>query len=47
MSVAPDDAMTLLDVKNLSVSFDTRSGPFRAVDGLDLHIAPFVPVCTS
>jgi len=32
--------MTLLDVKNLSVSFDTRSGPFRAVDGLDLHIAP-------
>jgi dipeptide transport system ATP-binding protein len=32
--------MTLLDVRNLSVTFDTRSGPFLAVEGLDLSIAP-------
>ncbi len=32
--------MTLLDIKNLSVSFDTRSGPFRAVEGLDLAMQP-------
>jgi dipeptide transport system ATP-binding protein len=32
--------MTLLDVRNLSVSFETRSGPFRAVEGLDLTVEP-------
>ncbi|HTJ57950.1 MAG TPA: ABC transporter ATP-binding protein [Devosiaceae bacterium] len=32
--------MPLLDIKNLSVTFDTRSGPFRAVDGIDLSIEP-------
>jgi dipeptide transport system ATP-binding protein len=32
--------MTLLDIRNLSVTFDTRSGPFRAVEGLDLTVAP-------
>ena len=32
--------MTLLDIRNLSVTFDTRSGPFRAVDGLDLTVEP-------
>jgi len=28
----------LLDIKNLTVSFDTASGPFRAVDGVDLSV---------
>jgi dipeptide transport system ATP-binding protein len=32
--------MPLLEIKNLSVTFDTRSGPFRAVDGLDLTVEP-------
>ncbi len=30
--------MALLDISNLSVTFDTASGPFRAVDGVDLSI---------
>ena len=32
--------MTLLDIRNLSVTFETRTGPFRAVEGLDLSVAP-------
>ncbi|MGN6102191.1 MAG: ABC transporter ATP-binding protein [Devosia sp.] len=32
--------MPLLDIKNLSVSFETRAGTFRAVDGLDLTVDP-------
>jgi len=32
--------MTLLDVRNLSVTFETRSGAFRAVDGVDLTVEP-------
>lgn len=30
--------MALLEINNLSVDFKSRSGPFRAVDGLDLSI---------
>ena len=30
----------LLDIKGLSVSFATRGGAFRAVDGVDLQVAP-------
>ncbi|WP_374561980.1 ABC transporter ATP-binding protein [Ideonella sp.] len=30
----------LLDIKGLTVSFATRGGAFRAVDGVDLHVAP-------
>jgi dipeptide transport system ATP-binding protein len=30
--------MTLLDVRNLRVSFETRGGPFMAVDGIDLAV---------
>ena len=30
--------MTLLDIRNLRVSFETRAGAFRAVDGLDLTV---------
>jgi dipeptide transport system ATP-binding protein len=30
--------MALLEIRNLSVEFRTKSGPFRAVDGLDLSI---------
>ena len=30
--------MTLLDIRNLSVSFATRSGRFTAVDGIDLSV---------
>ena len=30
--------MALLDIRNLSVSFATRSGPFKAVDGIDLSV---------
>ena len=30
--------MALLDIRNLSVSFDTRSGPFLAVNGVDLSV---------
>ena len=31
--------MTLLDIRNLSVSFATRSGAFKAVDGVDISVA--------
>ena len=30
----------LLEIRNLSVSFDTSTGPFRAVKGLDLTVHP-------
>ncbi|WP_182085445.1 ABC transporter ATP-binding protein [Aureimonas sp. ME7] len=30
--------MSLLEIRNLTVSFDTSSGPFKAVDGIDLHV---------
>jgi dipeptide transport system ATP-binding protein len=30
--------MALLEIRNLSVDFRTRAGPFRAVDGIDLTI---------
>ncbi|WP_082666117.1 ABC transporter ATP-binding protein [Aureimonas sp. AU4] len=30
--------MALLTIRNLTVAFDTASGPFKAVDGLDLHV---------
>jgi dipeptide transport system ATP-binding protein len=30
----------LLDIKGLTVSFATRNGAFRAVDGVDLQVAP-------
>ncbi|MDY8110392.1 ABC transporter ATP-binding protein [Fulvimarina sp. 2208YS6-2-32] len=30
--------MTLLTIRNLSVTFDTASGPFKAVDGFDLVV---------
>lgn len=29
----------LLEIRNLSVSFDTAKGPFKAVDGIDLAVA--------
>ena len=32
--------MALLEIKNLTVSFDTSSGPFMAVKGIDLAIEP-------
>ena len=32
--------MSLLEVRNLRVTFDTERGPMPAVDGLDLDIAP-------
>jgi oligopeptide/dipeptide ABC transporter ATP-binding protein len=32
--------MSLLEVRNLSVTFDTERGPVRAVDGLDLDVEP-------
>ncbi len=32
--------MPLLDIKNLTVSFDTSAGPFMAVRGIDLTIEP-------
>lgn len=28
----------LLDIKNLTVSFDTSAGPFKAVDGIDITV---------
>ncbi|WP_348996644.1 ATP-binding cassette domain-containing protein, partial [Brucella melitensis] len=28
----------LLDIKNLTVSFDTSTGPFKAVDGIDITV---------
>jgi len=30
--------MSLLSLRNLTVTFDTASGPFRAVDGIDLSV---------
>lgn len=30
--------MALLDIKNLTVSFETSSGPFKAVDGIDITV---------
>ncbi|KAB2685431.1 MULTISPECIES: ABC transporter ATP-binding protein [Brucella/Ochrobactrum group] len=30
--------MALLEIKNLSVSFDTSTGPFKAVDGIDIKV---------
>jgi dipeptide transport system ATP-binding protein len=30
--------MALLEVKNLTVEFQTAAGPFRAVDGVSLHV---------
>ncbi|MEQ1770055.1 MAG: ABC transporter ATP-binding protein [Devosia sp.] len=32
--------MALLEIKNLSVSFDTSAGLFKAVEGIDLHVDP-------
>ena len=32
--------MSLLEVRNLRVTFDTERGPLRAVDGLDLDVDP-------
>ena len=32
--------MPLLEVKNLTVSFDTSVGPFKAVDGIDYDVQP-------
>jgi dipeptide transport system ATP-binding protein len=29
----------LLEIKNLTVSFDTANGPFKAVDGIDLSVS--------
>jgi dipeptide transport system ATP-binding protein len=30
--------MALLEIKNLTVSFDTSTGPFKAVDGIDIKV---------
>ena len=30
--------MALLDIKNLTVSFETSTGPFKAVDGIDISV---------
>ena len=30
--------MPLLEIRNLTVSFDTATGPFKAVDGIDAHV---------
>jgi dipeptide transport system ATP-binding protein len=32
--------MSLLEIKNLTVSFDTSVGLFKAVEGIDLHVDP-------
>src|SRR4028119_1334828 len=32
--------MPLLEIRNLSVTFATSAGPFRAVDGVDLDVDP-------
>lgn len=29
---------SLLEIRNLTVSFDTSSGPFKAVNGIDMHV---------
>ncbi len=31
--------MALLDIRNLTVAFDTAAGPFKAVDGIDITVA--------
>ncbi len=31
--------MALLEIRNLAVSFDTASGPFRAVDGISMDVS--------
>jgi dipeptide transport system ATP-binding protein len=36
----PGSNESLLDIKGLTVSFATRGGAFRAVDGVDLQVAP-------
>src|SRR5262249_59937004 len=35
-----DTIMSIIEIRNLSVSFASHSGAFRAVDGFDLTIAP-------
>ena len=30
--------MALLEIRNLTVSFDTSVGLFKAVEGIDLHV---------
>lgn len=30
----------LLEIRNLTVAFDTAAGPFKAVDGVDLRVSP-------
>lgn len=30
----------LLEIRNLTVAFDTAAGPFKAVDGVDLSVSP-------
>lgn len=30
----------LLEIRNLTVTFDTSAGPFKAVDGIDISISP-------
>src|SRR5690349_21495828 len=32
--------MPLLDIKNLTVGFDTSAGLFKAVDGIDISVDP-------
>lgn len=32
--------MPLLDIRNLTISFDTSTGPFMAVQGIDLSVEP-------
>ncbi|HKP22653.1 MAG TPA: ATP-binding cassette domain-containing protein, partial [Dongiaceae bacterium] len=32
--------MPLLEIRNLTVEFQTHHGPFRAVDGIDLTLEP-------
>ncbi len=32
--------MALLDIRNLCVTFDTRRGPFKVVDGVDISVEP-------
>ena len=32
--------MALLDIRNLTVAFDTSAGQFKAVEGIDLSVDP-------
>ena len=34
------DSAALLDVRNLSIDFDTRHGPVRAVDDISFQLRP-------